>query len=294
MRIVCLILVLALGACAPKPRLEVPKTAAQPGIYTVSGEVVSEQALLDALTSARVVLIGESHDNAADHAVQLRLLRGVADRKPAALGMEMFQRPFQPALDLYVAGGLDEDEMLEQTEYKERWGFDVDLYRPLWTFAQDRGIPIVALNARRELTKRIAKVGVDGLSEAERADLPELDLSDERYLAWIDEVFKSHGAAFDAQKLERFFAAQVAWDETMADTAARWSASNPEATLVVAAGRGHIERDWGIPQRLRRRLGAQYGDGAVISVVPVDADKVPRWTWATRERFADYVWVKAP
>ena len=285
------ILVFIVVGCGPKP-MTTPKTTAAPGVYlAATGDAVTPDEFRTALLAARVVLVGESHDRAEDHAVQVRILDEVAARKATGLGMEMFQRPFQPALDLFVTGAIDEAEMLDQTEWKQRWGFDPELYRPLWSLARDRGVPIVALNARRELTKRIAKVGVDGLADAERADLPELDLSDKRYRAWMGEIFRAHGAQMKPDALDRFFAAQVAWDETMADTAARWIETHPDATLVVEAGRGHIERDWGIPSRLRRRLGAQYGDGTVISVVPVARDAVPRWTWAQREKFADYVWV---
>ncbi len=291
MKLAAALAVLAIAGCA-RPKLEAPTTTAEPGIYRgTDGERIDEAALFVELAKARVVLVAESHDSAQDHAVQLRVLEAVAARRPTGLGMEMFQRPFQPALDLFVAGELDEAEMLAQTEWAGRWGFETELYRPLWSFAHDRGIPIIALNARRELTKRIAKVGIAGLAEAESADLPELDLSDQRYRAWLGEVFRSHGADMTREALDRFFAAQVMWDETMADTAARWAASHPESTLVVVVGRGHVERDWGIPSRLRRRLGTLHGDGSVISVVPVDKDAAPRWPWAQRNRFADYVWV---
>lgn len=289
MRATLLILLTVFAGCSA-PRKEPPTISLEPGIYPVY-EADAELDIFARVAAARVVLVAESHDSADDHAVQLEILQGVSGNKPTALGMEMFQRPFQPALDMFVAGAIDEAEMLEQTEWEERWGFATELYRPLWQHARDRGIPIVALNAPRELTKRIAKVGVEGLSDAERAELPELDLSDERYRAWLKGVFKSHGAKMDDAALERFYQAQVTWDETMAEVAAAWSEAHPDATLVVAAGRGHIERDWGIPSRLRRRLGAQPGDGTVLSIVPLPRDEVPRWSWMRRERFADYLWV---
>lgn len=287
------ILVGALIGCHARPDVEIPKVSAAPGLYDVhTGEPVSEVEAVAVWARARAVLIGESHTSADDHAVQLKVLELLAARQPNfAVGMEMFQRPFQPALDRYIAGDIDEAQMLLDTEWKERWGFETELYRPFWQLAQEHGRPLLALNIRREITKRIAKVGVDGLTPAETASLPEMDLQDTRYLEWMDEVFRSHGSQMESQKLERFFAAQVAWDETMADTAAKWALANPDGLVVVIAGRGHIERDWGIPSRLRRGLGAQYGDGAVISISPVASEDVPRWDWASRNRFADFVWV---
>ena len=290
-RLMTILAVVLLSVGCARTRVEAPTAPAPSGKYTVSGDPVTDDELYDALAGARVVLVAESHDSEQDHRVQLQILQAVAARGETGLGMEMFQRPFQPALDMFVGGEIDEDEMLQQTEWEERWGFETALYRPMWTFARDRGVPIVALNVRRELTKRIAKVGVAGLSDAERADLVELDLTNEKYRKWMQAVFRSHGAPMEDAKFEKFFAAQVAWDETMADTAAKWAQAHPDATLVVAVGRGHVERDWGIPSRLRKRLGAQAGDGTVISVVPVVTEKVPKWSWSKRNRFADYVWV---
>ena len=121
--------------------------------------------------------------------------------------------------------------------------------------------------------------------------LPEIDESDQRYREWMREIFRSHGAEMESVKMDRFYQAQLGWDETMADTAVKFVEAN-DIPIVIIVGRGHVERDWGIPSRIRRRVGAQPGDGTVVSVVPVDADAVPRFGWMRREKFADYVWVK--
>jgi uncharacterized iron-regulated protein len=51
---------------------------------------------------------------------------------------------------------------------------------------------------------------------------------------------------------EPFYAAQVVWDETMADTAARWVAETPGGLVIVLAGAGHCHRS-AIPRRFERR-----------------------------------------
>jgi uncharacterized iron-regulated protein len=298
---ILLILLIATAAFGCRPRgsmVEAPMTELEPGVYRVDdGERLSGEKLwtgLDefwaALEDARFVLVAESHENPRDHAVQLKVLSQLAERdRNLALGMEMFQRPFQEPLDRYVAGEIDESEMLARTEWEGRWGFGVQMYAPLWRLAASEQIPVLALNARRELTKRIAAVGLDGLTDAERADLPEIERGPDRYRDWMRDVFRAHGAAMDSKKFERFFQAQITWDETMADTAVRWANEHPGATVVIVVGRGHVERDFGIPSRIRRRIGAEYGDGAVVSIVPVDPEQVPRFRWMRKERFADYV-----
>ncbi len=284
MPILLLIASLLLGCATASPTPTTHSLA--PGIYRVSdGSAVTKAQLWNDLDSARYVVVGETHTSEADHAVQLEVVRALAERGDVAIGMEMFQRPFQEPLDRWVAGEIDEPELLVATQWKERWNFDPGLYRPFWDFARERGIPLVALNARRELTKRIAKVGVDGLTAEERADLVELDLSSERYRNWMREVFEAHGAAMEPEAFERFFAAQVTWDETMADTAVRWGERHPGTTVVVLAGRGHVERGFGIPQRVRRRTNER-----VVTIVPVSGDIAP-FEGLRDQEFADYVWV---
>jgi uncharacterized iron-regulated protein len=62
---------------------------------------------------------------------------------------------------------------------------------------------------------------------------------------------------------ERVYTVQVLWDETMADTAAKWLKANPTGHLVILAGNGHCH-DSAIVNRIKRR-----GIADAISVHPV-------------------------
>ena len=65
------------------------------------------------LRSERLVYVGETHTAVADHRIQLDVLRAMASRPEGlALGVEWFQARFQPVLDDYIAGRIDEAEML--------------------------------------------------------------------------------------------------------------------------------------------------------------------------------------
>jgi uncharacterized iron-regulated protein len=65
---------------------------------------------------------------------------------------------------------------------------------------------------------------------------------------------------------ENYYAAQVAWDETMAETASQWflaaEKAGQRARLLIFAGGGHCH-DSAIPRRLARRTGRE-----VLSVRP--------------------------
>lgn len=258
-----------LGACQTAPQKAETSAPLAPGIYATRNfeRTIDHKELYDALDDFRFVLVGETHDSPEDHALQADIFRALtANGQKVALGMEMFQRPFQKPLDSYVSGEIDEAAMLIATEYDERWGFDPDFYSPLWRQAQSLNLAIVALNAQRELTKRVSAVGMDGLSEAEKAELPEMDLSSEPYRTWLRDIFAGHGMKLEPQKFERFFQAQVLWDEMMAQTAVEFMAANPTySQMVIAVGRGHVEQGWGIPDRIRRRTDATL---AVVLRVP--------------------------
>lgn len=248
---------LVLSACQSAPQRTNASAPLAPGIYATRDfeRTISHKEFYGALGAYTYVLVGETHDSPEDHALQVEIYRALtANDRRVALGMEMFQKPFQAHLDRYVSNEIDEEAMLIATEYDSRWGFEPRFYSPLWQHAKVSNLAIVALNAHRELTKRVSAVGIQGLSTAERAELPDIDLSSEAYRTWLRDIFAGHGMKLEPEKFERFFEAQVLWDEQMAQTAVEFMTANPQySQMVIAVGRGHVERGWGIPDRIHRR-----------------------------------------
>jgi uncharacterized iron-regulated protein len=224
--------------------------------------------LLAQLASADVVCLGEEHDAADAHAVQQLLFDGLAQAAPAtrrlAVGMEMFQVPFQSALDDFSAGKIDEQTMLTRTEWQKRWGYDFAFYRPVVDRVITAGGTVRALNATDELIKQVDIFGLEGLAPSDRAMLPDLDLTNAAHKAW----FMASADAIPAHagvKVENLYEAQVVRDETMADTAWRWLAGQAPSPrqLAIVAGNGHCI-DLAIPARIRRR-----GSATVLSIHPI-------------------------
>lgn len=213
------------------------------------------------LSRARAVCVGESHPNVHHHWLELEIVKRLATHPEFALGLEMIQRPFQGVLDDYAKARIDEAALLARTGWKERWGYDFALYRPILLAARAR--ILLALNAPRELVHEVAKAGVSSLSPARRAALPELDLDDPVHHAFFAEAMKGHQGQ---EKLDHYYAAQVIWDETMADTAATWLKAHAERRIVILAGTGHC-MDRAIPARIRRR-----GIPSALSVLPIVDD----------------------
>jgi len=213
------------------------------------------QQTLGALPDDRIVFVGEAHTRYDHHLVQLEVLKFLHRKHgDVALGVEWFQFPFQPVLDDYLAGRITEAQMLDRTGYFDRWRFDYRLYRPIIEFARAEGIPIIALNAPVELTRKIGQDGLASLPAHERASLPaEYGPVPDDYRARVKSAFDAHPP--QGQSFEHFLEVMQTWDETMAQTAADHLAAHPGRRLVVLAGSGHVMYGDGIPDRLARRTG---------------------------------------
>lgn len=215
--------------------------------------------VIESAAAKKIVYIGEYHDRFSNHTVQLQIIRALQSRNARfAIGMEMFQRPFQKTLDDYISGALDEREFLNRSEYYKRWGFDYNLYKPILDFARQARVPVVALNLRKEITEKVSKEGMDALTDEERKELPrETDFSDEDYRQRIRQVFDQHKNA-ESKNFDFFLQAQVLWDETMAESIDEYFKKNPDDQMAVIAGGGHLVYGSGIPKRAFRRNGLSY------------------------------------
>jgi uncharacterized iron-regulated protein len=234
------------------------------------------ERLIDAIADRRAVFVGESHDRYEDHLNQLAVIEGLHRRgKDLAIGMEFFQQPFQGALDAFIAGEIDEAELLRRTQYFDRWRYDYRLYRPILRFAREQRIPLIALNLEAELTEKVGQAGIASLSPEEQARVPaDMDREDPAYLERVKQVFEMHPGQED-RVFERFLEVQLLWDEGMAERAARYLTEHPEKTLVVLAGAGHVEYGQGIPKRVLRRVqvpAASLLNGSTRELDPAAAD----------------------
>lgn len=218
----------------------------------------SLDSIMPQLATHKAVLVGEIHTNYGDHLNQLAVIKGLHKKwGKIAIGLEMIQQPFQSYLDDYIAGRIDEHAMLRGTEWFDRWRFDFRLYRPIFTYAKQNKIPLVALNVPKELTKRISKVGIKGLNKKERGQLPKtLDKSNPAYVKRLKNVFGGHSHT-SSKNFDKFLEAQLAWDEGMAAQAAKFLQTHSGHRMVILAGGGHIINREGIPDRLERRINSK-------------------------------------
>lgn len=260
----------------PYPRKSPPRIGEI--VHLPTGSTVTATQMLDVAGTARIVYVGESHDNPASHRLELQVLQGLAERHPGrlALGMEMFTRSQQPVLDEWVAGALDEKTFLKKSRWFVNWDMDFAYYRDLLNFVRDRHIPLIALNADRKLVDAVQHKPPEQLSAEERAQLPLMDLDDPYLRIMATEILgvSSHAGMY----LDGFIRAQVLRDETMAEAVAAYLQSPAGANnyLLVLAGGDHVTHGFGIPRRAFRRLPASYVliGGEELNLGPDKQDRI--------------------
>lgn len=223
-----------------------------------TGRQLAQGELMRAMARKRVVLLGETHDVAEIYRWQLHVTTCLHLLRPAmAVGFEMFPLRIQPVLDAWVAGEMDTASFLERSEWVQVWGFDPELYLPLFHFCRQQRVKMLALNCHRPLVTRVGQVGWEAIPVPERDGVtPSAPATDgyRDYLAAITGRFSGSAKpeAMAPERFDRFIRAQQCWDRSFACRIADHLAETKDDPLVVGIiGRGHLEYGHGTPFQLR-------------------------------------------
>jgi uncharacterized iron-regulated protein len=226
-------------------------------VDTGRGKAVDIDEVARAADGRRFIYIGESHDNAAHHQFQADLIDALVRRgRRVVVGLEMYTRPMQGTLNPWTLGWWSEEEFIERSEWKKQWGFDFALYRPIFEATKRHKLPMVALNVPRDWVRQVGREGFDSLSPDQRKELPAaLDLGNQDHRRVFQSLMGGH--PMTGARAENVYAAQVLWDEGMADTAIKYLEGKNErrTAFVVIAGNGHVMYGQGINYRVQRRTG---------------------------------------
>lgn len=254
-----------------------------------SQKKITFKAFKKYIAKSDVVYVGESHDQMKDHLAQLKALEVLyrAKDEKIAVGFEMLNFTLQPILDDYAKGNISEAEFLEKANWKKEWGFDFNLYKPLFDFIREKKLKALALNVPKKIVAKIARVGIDGLSPEDRKLLPEnIHIStDEKYLDFLKTSFEN-GPMSGMFKFENYLASMSAWNEVMGSKMADFLNKNKEYSGLVIAGNGHILYNAGIPFSVKTRTknlkhSSFYTEDALICPKNPDMEIL---------NYADFIW----
>lgn len=214
----------------------------QDRVWDVPGRrfIDAGEALARAAAS-RCVLLGETHDSVAHHAVQLHVLQRLhAMGRRGTVAMEQFDSEHQAALHAAQAGGEQDAERLADAGHLNRAGWRWPLYKDIVAWAAAHTWPLHGVNLSRAEGRRIA------LREV-RPVLPPLPQAVVTQME--NDVVQGHcGHRPAPAMLTALVDAQRARDVRMAegmDAAA-------QAPAVLIAGLGHVRRDRAVPRYLRQ------------------------------------------
>jgi uncharacterized iron-regulated protein len=249
---------------------------------TSSGEAASPQAIAAAAAGHKFVLVGESHDELSHHRRQAEVIEALtASGREVTIGMEMFTRDNQGSLGGWPLGEWSQEEFIEKSNWKTQWGFDYALYAPIFSASRTHGLPLVALNLPRDWVRRVGRGGPGALTPEEARWAPDIDTSNESHLKLFTAMIGGH--PLEGERGRNMYAAQVSWDEGMAQTAHEWALANPnpKRVMVIIAGSGHTMHGLGINYRLKRKGWSS------IHALPITASE-PR---TLARSAADFVWL---
>lgn len=223
---------------------------------TSDGKFVDAESVAESASNTGFVYVGESHDNADAHRWQARIIGALHEfGRDVIIGLEMYQRPKQGFLDMWTLGKLSESEFIERSDWKNQWGFDFGLYAPIFQYAQEKRLRMVALNIPRDWVRAVGRGGPAALPQ--EADVPQLYLGNKEHRQVFDALIGGHPMSAP-EAMDNMYAAQVLWDESMADSAIKYLERAPKSkrnVFVVLAGNGHVMYKQGINYRVERRTG---------------------------------------
>ncbi|MEK6750215.1 MAG: ChaN family lipoprotein [Pseudomonadota bacterium] len=252
-----------------------------PGTWQVldgeKSQVIGHHDILQRLGKQRVVMLGEDHDNPEHHRWQLHTVIELHALQPKmALGFEAFPRRVQPVLDQWVAGELTAAQFLKAVDWNTIWTYDAAFYMPMFHFARQHRIPLLALNIERSLITKTGDKGWENIAASEREGVSDPAPADPKYIAMLQEVLAQHnhphghGAeantpAHDPAALQRFVQSQQVWDRAMAEGLSA-AARRADIRMVVGVmGAGHLMHGFGVPHQLK-----SLGINDIMSLLPWD------------------------
>ena len=238
-------------------------------------EIKTFSDIIDALAESKIIYVGETHSDFGSHLLQLQVIQalrekleqaGAADR--LVIGMEMFPRSSQHALDGYISGAVQTElDFLRRSAYYEVWGYDYRMYRDIMNYAKAYQIPVVGLNLNRKIVSAVFKEGsTDELTAEQLAEVAaERDLELPGYRQRLRKIHAMHEKTDKNGGFSGFIQAQSIWDETMAESIADYLGSHPEKKMIVLAGTGHVYKDSGVPPRVQRRMTESLSQSVLIA-----------------------------
>lgn len=223
-------------------------------VFDAKGNPSGLEKILEAAAQSDVVFLGEQHDDATAHALQLQIFKTLVEKyakeRKITLSLEMFERDVQIVVDEYLNNLISEAHFLRSARPWDNYKQD---YRPLVELAKSEKLSVIAANAPRRYVNMVSRGGRDSLNqltpEAKKwlAPLPFGQASE----AYSNKFKALMGGSSEASMgLNNILDSQTLWDATMAYSVAEFLKSNKKPLVVHLNGSFHTESRLGTPEHL--------------------------------------------
>lgn len=223
-------------------------------IFDSKGNPATFEQIISSIKDADVVFLGEQHDDAVAHSLQMQIFKSGFDKyrndRNVVLSLEMFERDVQIVLDEYLKDLITEKKFLDDSR---PWGNYKTDYRPLVEFAKANRLEVIAANAPRRYVNMVSRLGAVSLEklspEAKKwlAPLPYAEASE----AYAKKFNALMGKMADAAGAHNpMLASQSLWDATMAHSISKGLKENKDILVFHLNGSFHTENRLGAVEHL--------------------------------------------
>ncbi|MFZ9596654.1 MAG: ChaN family lipoprotein [Bdellovibrionia bacterium] len=115
---------------------------------------IAKTELVQAIQNAEVTFIADFHTFDQAQKTALRLIRSaVRAQENWVIGLELVPSQYQNELNRYQRGQLSTTEFLKAISYDQQWGFPWKNYAPIFQWARENQVPLIALNRPERLLR---------------------------------------------------------------------------------------------------------------------------------------------
>lgn len=264
-----LLLVLSLGACSAVPQApfgewEAPMFRQHPLVGTVwsthDEKSISPELLLQRLSEARFVILGEKHDNPDHHSLQRYVLLQIAARTNLdSVSFEMLDSSQQIAVDSLTPALISSREELRNALSWDEQGWDWAFYGPIIQDSLLSGAAVRSANISNEEMMAVYAAQTDSATEG--------ILGDAQVQRLHKEIDESHCGMLPESQFPAMVAVQQARDAAMAQSLLS-DRNGVNGVRVLLAGNFHARRDLGVPNY----VGPERGELITVTFLEVSPE----------------------
>lgn len=254
----CLLATLVTGcATPPAPSLSQPMAV----IYQRSESTPRSRAqVFQLMGEAKVILLGEKHDNPHHHQLQKEILEQLLEAgKRPALGFETFSQDQTGLLMNFTQGRAShfkpaaEDKQEEFLRRQLGWVHrqEWELYAPLLRLAKKYRLPVFGADLPVGTRVRLTRSGLAEMYPFEKDGLVDTGFRMEPYRQLMQQKLAvAHCQTAEESLLERLYQTWLARNDAMAHAVVAAGESLRDQPVVVVLGAGHVEHDMGVMERI--------------------------------------------